>query len=132
MILAEVGRKFGVITRLALQQVRRSRTAMALIRGVQATATSLGHVLHQLWLEVTGFTFLVLAAVGGMAGFREYAKLHASQPTGPGRLLIAIAFTLCFTWFGLSSFWRVNKSVNKSVNKRLAQRRDSQLRSEIR
>lgn len=124
MILAAVGRKLGVITRLALQQVRRSRTAMALIRGVQATAASLGHVLHQLWLEVTGFTFLVLASVGGMAGFREYAKLHAGLAAGPGRLLIAIAFTLCFTWFGLSSFWRVNK--------RLARRRDSQLRSEIR
>jgi hypothetical protein len=124
MILAEVGRKLGVITRLALQQLRRSRTGMALIRGVQATAASLGGVLHQLWLEVTGFIFLVLAAVGATSGFREYAKLHAGRVASPSRLVIAIVFSLCFAWFGLSSFWRVNKNV--------ARRRDSRLRSEIR
>jgi hypothetical protein len=124
MIMAEIGRKLGVIVRVALQTVRRSRTGAALIKGVQATASSLGRVLHQLFLEVTGFTFLAIAAIGAVTAFREYGKFHAGHAAGPGRLLLAIAFTLCFTWFGLSSFWRVNKSV--------ARQRDSRVRSEIR
>ena len=111
MIVAQIARKAVVIARVAIQQVRRTRMGAALISGFQATATSFGRVLHQLWLEVTGFTFLAIAAIGVMTGLREYGKLHAGQATGPGRLILAICFTLCFTWFGLSSFWRVNKSV---------------------
>lgn len=111
MIVAQIARKAVVIARVAIQQVRRTRMGAALISGFQATATSFGRVLHQLWLEVTGFTFLAIAAIGVITGLREYGKLHAGQATGPGRLILAICFTLCFTWFGLSSFWRVNKSV---------------------
>jgi len=111
--MAEIGRKLGVLVRVALETVRRSRTGAALIRGVKATALSLGRVLHQLWLEVTGFTFLAIAAMGAVAGFREYGKYHTGQAAGPGRLLLAVAFTLSFAWFGLSSFWRVNKSVSR-------------------
>ncbi|MGB9234674.1 MAG: hypothetical protein WCC04_09685 [Terriglobales bacterium] len=119
-----MAKKVALIVRMAVQQAARTRTGAALIKGVQATAISFGRVLHQLWLEVTGFTFLAIAAIGAVTGFREYAKYHAGREAGPGRLILAIAFTLCFAWFGLSSFWRVNRSV--------AQRRDRRLRSEIR
>ena len=68
-------------------------------------------VAQQLWLEVTGFTFLVMAAVGAMAGVREYGKYQAGHASGPGRLLLAICFTISFAWFGLSSFWRVKRRV---------------------
>jgi hypothetical protein len=124
MIAAQLLRKLGIIARVAVQQLRRTRMGGALIKGFQATASSFGRVLHQLWLEVTGFTFLAVAAIGVITGLREYGKYHAGQASGPGRLILAIAFTLCFTWFGLSSFWRVNKSV--------ARHRASRLRSEIR
>lgn len=89
--------------------MRRSRMGGALIKGLQATAGSFGKVLHQLWLEVTGFTFLAVAAIGVVTGMREYGKLHAGQAAGPGRLILAVCFTLCFAWFGLSSFWRVRR-----------------------
>jgi len=36
----------------------------AALAGMRASARSFGRVLHQLWLEVTGFTFLAMAAVG--------------------------------------------------------------------
>jgi hypothetical protein len=124
MIVAELVGKAGDFARAVVQQVRRSRMGAALIDGFQAAATSFGRVLHQLWLEVTGFTFLAIAAIGVMTGLREYGKLHAGQATGPGRLILAICFTLCFAWFGLSSFWRVNKSV--------ARQRASRVRSQIR
>jgi hypothetical protein len=109
MIMAEIGRKLGVVVRVAWQQVRRSRTGSALIRGFTATARSFARVLHQLFLEVTGFTFLAIAGIGGITAFREYSKYHAGLATGPGRLVLAIAFTFSFTWFGLTSFWRLRR-----------------------
>jgi|ERR1700721_3085167 hypothetical protein len=96
--------------------LRRSRIGRAALAGMQATAHSLGHVLHQLWLEVTGFTFLAIAGVGVMAGVREYGKYQANHAAGPGRLLLAICFTVSFAWFGATSFWRVSKKKFKTVN----------------
>jgi hypothetical protein len=90
-------RKTKLILRVAANMVEHSRTGRALLAGMRATARSFGLVLHQLWLEVTGFTFLALAGIG-----------HAA---GPGRLLLAVCFTVSFTWFGLSSFWRVKRKV---------------------
>jgi len=101
-----------VLVRIALQQFARSRTGAAVIRGVRATATSFGRVLHQLWLEVTGFMFLSLSAFGAMACMREYAKYHSGQVVSPGRLILAVCFSLSFAWFGLTSFWRVRKRMN--------------------
>lgn len=80
-----------------------------MLKGMRATVASLGRVLHQLWLEVTGFTFLAIAGIGAIAGFREYAKYETGHAAGPGRLILAICFTASFTWFGLSSFWRVKR-----------------------
>jgi hypothetical protein len=66
-------------------------------------------VLHQLWLEVTGFTFLAIAGIGALAGMREYGKYQSGHAAGPGRLVLAVCFTVSFIWFGVSSFWRVRK-----------------------
>jgi hypothetical protein len=124
MIVAEMVKKLGLIVRVLIQQVRRSRTGAALINGVEATARSIGKVLHQLFLEVTGFTFLAIAAIGAVTLVREYGKYHAGRELSPARLILAIAFTLSFAWFGLSSFWRANKSV--------AKQRQSRVRTDLR
>jgi len=100
--------KLGVVARVASQQVKRSRMVRAATRGVSATARAFGHVLHQLWLEVTGLIFLVMAASGGFASAREYAKYQVGK-AGFGRVVVAICFTVTFAWFGLSSFWRVRQ-----------------------
>jgi hypothetical protein len=104
-------RKTKLILRVAANMVEHSRTGRALLAGMRATARSFGLVLHQLWLEVTGFTFLALAGIGAMAGMREYGKYQSGHAAGPGRLLLAVCFTVSFTWFGLSSFWRVKRKV---------------------
>ena len=96
-------------TNVAANMVEHSRTGRAVLAGMRATARSFGLVLHQLWLEVTGFTFLALAGVGAMAGMREYGKYQSGHAAGPGRLVLAVCFTVSFTWFGLSSFWRVKR-----------------------
>jgi hypothetical protein len=108
--------KVRLIYRAAVDFVERSRTGSALLAGVRATASSFGHVLHQLWLEVTGFTFLAMAGVGALAGVREYGKYQSGHASGPGRLVLAICFTISFGWFGLSSFWRVNKRASRQRN----------------
>ena len=102
-------RRIGIAARVAARQAGTTRVGRALLNGAQAALGSFGHVLHQLWLEVTGFIFLALAAVGATAGFREYVKYQAGEAEGPGRLILAACFTVTFAWFGLSSFWRVRK-----------------------
>ncbi len=101
-------RKAGVVARVAGTQAGRSRTVGALWGAVRTTARSFGHVMHQLWLEVTGVIFLIMALSFGGATVKEYEKYHARQ-IGPGRVGLAVCFTLTFVWFGLSSFWRVRK-----------------------
>jgi len=113
MIDGQTAKKIKLILRAAANIVGRSvessRTARAVLAGIRATARSFGQVVHQLWLEVTGFTFLAMAGVGAMAGVREYGKYQSGHAAGPGRLLLAVCFTVSFTWFGLSSFWRVKR-----------------------
>ncbi|MGA7217483.1 MAG: hypothetical protein WBX38_04175 [Candidatus Sulfotelmatobacter sp.] len=101
-------RKLGVVARVAGQQARRSRTFRAMSGAFAATARSFGRVLHQLWLEVTGLVFLLMAASGAIASAHEYANFHAGK-TGFSRVVVAICFTVTFAWFGVSSFWRVKK-----------------------
>ena len=109
MIAGPKLKKLRLVLRVASQQIARSRTASALLKGLRAAAGSFGRVLHQLWLEVTGFIFLAIAAIGAITGFREYGKYHAGQETGPGRVILAVCFTLSFAWFGLTSFWRIRR-----------------------
>jgi hypothetical protein len=103
-------RNLGIATRVAAQQAKRSRGLNALWQGVRAWVLHLGHVLHQLWLEVTGFVFLAIAGIGGIGIVREYTKYQAGK-SSPERIALAICFTLLFTWFGLSSFWRLRRKL---------------------
>jgi hypothetical protein len=101
-------RKIGVVGRVAAQQVKRSRTVRAATHAATTTARAFGRVLHQLWLEVTGLVFLLMAASGGFAAAKEYAKYEAGR-VGLGRVVVAVCFTVTFAWFGVSSFWRVRQ-----------------------
>jgi hypothetical protein len=100
--------KLGVVARVAGQQVMRSRIARAAAGAVAATGRAFGKAAHQLWLEVTGLVFLVMAGAGGVEAAKEYAKYQ----TGRGSLrsvVVAVCFTVTFAWFGVSSFWRVRQ-----------------------
>jgi hypothetical protein len=101
-------RKVGIVARVAGRQAGKSRIAGAILRGLRVTAGSFGRVLGILWLEVTGFVFLCLSGIGGMALAREYTKYQAGQ-AGSGRLVLAILFTATFAWFGVSSFWKARR-----------------------
>jgi hypothetical protein len=101
-------RKLTMLARVVAQSAGRNRTVNAVVKGVRTSASHFGRVLHQLWLEVTGFVFLALAFIGAIAFFREFARYQAGQTT-TGRVVVAIVFTLTFVWFGVTSFWRVWK-----------------------
>lgn len=101
-------RKLSILARVAAQQAGRHRGISALMNAGRTTALHVGRVLHQLWLEVTGFVFLTLAFIGGTALVREFLKYRSGETT-LGRVLTAVCFTLLFGWFGVSSFWRVWK-----------------------
>jgi hypothetical protein len=101
-------RKLGVVARVASQQAKRSRTVRAATGALSAIGRAFGRVLHQLWLEVTGLIFLVMAGSGGFAAAKEYAQYEAGR-AGIGRVVVAVCFTVTFAWFGVSSFWRVRQ-----------------------
>src|ERR1700690_1622412 len=108
MVNVSTVRKLSIMARIAAQHAGRTRTVSAVLKGARTTAAHFGRVLHQLWLEVTGFGFLALAFFVSGAFFREYGGYQAGQ-TNSARVGVAIIFTLTFTWFGASSFWRVWK-----------------------
>lgn len=108
MVNVSTARKLSILARVAAQQAGRTRTLGALLSAGRAAVGHVGRVLHQLWLEVIGFVFLAIAAIGGFAFVREYPRYQAGQ-IGSGRLLVAVGFTLLFAWFGGSSFWRAWK-----------------------
>jgi hypothetical protein len=101
-------RKLGIAARVAVQQLKRSRTYVAVRTGAHTTLRHFGSVVHQLWHEITGFVFLVFAAIGVVASFRGYAAYQMGK-VSPGRVATAIGFSLVFAWFGVSSFWRSRK-----------------------
>ena len=109
MVKVSTLKKIGIAARIAAKHMQNSRTGAGVLNAVRTTGRSFGRVAHHLWLEVTGFTFIVLAAIGAFAGFREYVKYQAGLADGPGRVILAACFTATFAWFGVSSFWRVRK-----------------------
>jgi hypothetical protein len=106
-------RKLGIAARIVGKQVRRTRTFGAMAKAVRATAVHFGRVLHQLWLEVTGFVFFALSAIGALAFVHEWTKYQTAR-TNFSRVALAACFTLMFGWFGFSSFWRVRKKDGRS------------------
>src|SRR5437773_8234735 len=108
MAALTTARKLSFLAPLAVQQAGRTRTLGALLNAGRTTAAHFGRVLGQLWLEVTGFVFLVLSGIGALAFVREWSKYQAGRSSS-GRVLLAIACTVRFAWFGVSSFWRVQK-----------------------
>ena len=85
MVNVSNARKVGIAARIAGQQVKRSKTYGAVASGVRATLKHFAGVLHQLWLEITGFVFLAFAGVGLVALVREFNSLRfpitAALPT---------------------------------------------------
>jgi hypothetical protein len=105
-------RSFGTQGRAFLRVAGRksgeNRWVRAVYKAGSTTLRSIGHVLHALWLEVTGLLFVFLAVVGGGAAIRQYHRYQIGS-SGVGKVMLASAFALIFAYFGVSSFWRSRK-----------------------
>jgi hypothetical protein len=77
--------------------------------GIGTFLQTLRRVGRVLWLEITGFLFLWLALVGGIACWREY-HVYVAGKIGPGRAVVAGLFAVLFAYFGVSSFWSARKN----------------------
>ena len=101
-------KKVVQVARVLADHAANSRLGGAVLSGVRATASSVGKVLHVLWLEVTGFIFLCLGVIGATAGAHEFYKTGANGPNmskvWAGGLVAAL-----FAYFGITSFWRAHK-----------------------
>src|SRR5664279_1439378 len=98
--------------RVAGRKTGENRWVRAIYRAGSVTVASVGHVFHALWLEVTGFLFLILAVIGGGATVREYRR-YAAGTTSRGKVVLAAAFALVFLYFGVNSFWRTRRKGKK-------------------
>jgi hypothetical protein len=102
------GRQGRAALRVAGRKTGENRWVRAFYRAGSVTVGSVGRVAHSLWLEVTGFLFLVLAVIGAGAAVREYHHYVAGTTT-LSRVGIAAAFALLFLYFGIESFLRARR-----------------------
>jgi len=101
-------RKLGILGRVASRQAGENRLLRAGFGAIRTTLAHSGKVLHLLFLQVTGVFFVAFAAAGALGAWREYREWTAGR-IGPERMYLALAFSLLFAWFAVSSFWRAGK-----------------------
>ena len=107
--MAEISnsRKFAAASRVAGRYAGRSRTVTAARNALSGVLQSFARVFRRLWHEIMGSFFFLFSLVGALAVYREYRKylLPAPHPRVTP-LIAAIAFTVVFSYFCVSSFWR--------------------------
>ena len=100
-------------------QARNNPLARGAAKGAMVFGKKLGHVLHLLFLEMTGFLFICLSL--GLAGAtrKEYVKYVAANhaPDAAFRLGVAGLMTAMFFYFGISSFFRAKRKARKAAAK---------------
>jgi hypothetical protein len=101
-------RKLAMAGQVAGRMASRNPYTRAIWSGAQAVGRVVSRAFRQLWLEITGFFFLVFAVLGGFAAYREYPALQAGEGS-PVRMAVISVFTLMFLWFGLTSLWRARR-----------------------
>jgi hypothetical protein len=103
-----LGRQGRAVLRVAGKQAGKNRWARAFYRGGSSFLENVGGAVHALWLEVTGFLFLVLAVIGAGATLREYHQYLAGAASR-NRVALAAIFSLLFLYFGIESFVRARR-----------------------
>ena len=105
----DFGTQGRAFLRIAGRRSGQNRWLRALYRAGDVTVRHTGRVVSVLWLEVTGFFFLVLAVIGASAAYRQY-RHYSRGEAGFGKLAVAAVFTLMFLYFGANSFLRSRRA----------------------
>ncbi len=103
--VARWGRGAAALARVGSRMAGQSRFLGALGAGARGALRSLRQAAHGLFLEITGVFFVLFVVVGAGATWREYRAWSAGK-IGPGKLLLAVSFTVVFSYFAVTSFWR--------------------------
>ncbi len=94
--------------RLAFRGASNSRWLRAGYSGAQATLRSARRLGRILWLQITGVFFCLFALTFAARLPRMYSN-YASRSAPLSNLLVSVAVTVLFAWFGVSSFWKASK-----------------------
>jgi hypothetical protein len=100
-------------------QARNNPLARGVARGAFVFGKKLGHVLHLLFLEMTGFLFICLSLGLGGAAHKEWLK-YAAGDHGADRMFkvgVAGGLALMFFYFGVTSFFRAKRKAKKAAAK---------------
>ena len=80
----------------------------ASVRGAGAAFRATARALRALFLETMGLFFVLFVLIGAVAAWREY-QAYAAGRVGFERAGIALAFTVVFAYFAVTSFLRARK-----------------------
>jgi hypothetical protein len=105
----DFGTQGRALLRVAGRRTGENHWVRAFYRAGSVTAQHTKGVVRVLWLEVTGFLFLVLTVIGAAATWREYQH-YVRREVGSGKVVVGVVFTLMFLYFGVNSFWRSRKA----------------------
>jgi hypothetical protein len=108
-------RRAILITRTFANRGRQNNYVRAGITAAKTVGASAKHASHLLLLQVTGSFFVFFAVVGTTSAIREYQRWQAAE-IGPGRFYAAIAFSLAFAYFAVTSFWQARKLAQEKAN----------------
>lgn len=103
--VARWGRGAAALARVGSRMAGQSRLLGALGAGARGALQSFRKAAHGLFLEITGVFFVLFVVVGVGATWRAYIAWSAGK-IGPGKLLLAVSFTVVFSYFAVTSFWR--------------------------
>ncbi len=105
--MASAGAGLGSAVR-SLRSGGGKKILTGLFAGGSSFFVTLGRVARALFLQVTGFLFLIFSAVLGEKTWHEY-RAYTATHASPQRFYLAAFFFVLFVYFGLSSFWRARK-----------------------
>jgi len=103
--VARWGRGAAALARVTSRMAGQSRLLGALGAGVRGALQSFRKAAHGLFLEVMGVFFVLFVLVGAGATWRTYGAWSEGK-IGPGKVVLAVCFTVLFSYFAVTSFWR--------------------------
>jgi len=106
--VARWGRGAAALARVGSRMAGQSRLLGALGAGARGALGSLRKAAHGLLLEVTGVFFILFVVIGAGATWRAYGAWSAGK-IGPGKMVLAVCFTVLFAYFAVTSFWRSHR-----------------------
>lgn len=110
-------RKATLLARALGARGRKNDYVRAGWSAAKTVGASAKHTTHLLWLQITGCFFAFFSLGGAGAAVREYKKWRIGE-LGPGRVYLAILFSLTFAYFAATSFWRVRQMEKRQLEKR--------------